>query len=63
MGQMISPQNIATGAAVTELKGREGAVFARTFVHSIVFTLMLAALVLAQQYLIPGIIPSAGAGR
>jgi lactate permease len=60
MGKMISPQNIATGAAVTELNGREGAIFARTFVHSIVFTLLLAALVLAQQYLIPGIIPGGG---
>lgn len=59
MGKMISPQNIATGAAVTELKGREGAIFARTFVHSVVFTLLLAALVLAQQYLVPGVIPSA----
>lgn len=60
MGKMISPQNIATGAAVTELKGQEGAIFARTFAHSIVFTLMLVALVLAQQYLIPGIIPGVG---
>jgi lactate permease len=58
MGKMISPQNIATGAAVTELKGQEGKVFARTFVHSIVLTLMLVLLVLVQQYLIPGIIPS-----
>jgi lactate permease len=57
MGKMISPQNIATGAAVTQLKGQEGAVFARTFVHSIVLTLLLVALVLVQQYLIPGIIP------
>jgi len=60
MGKMISPQNIATGAAVTQLKGQEGLVFARTFVHSIVLTLVLAALVLVQQYLFPGIIPSAG---
>jgi lactate permease len=57
MGKMISPQNIATGAAVTELKGQEGKVFARTFVHSIVLTLMLVILVVVQQYLIPGIIP------
>jgi lactate permease len=59
MGKMISPQNIATGAAVTQLKGQEGVVFARTFVHSIVLTLILVALVLVQQYLIPGIIPVA----
>jgi lactate permease len=59
MGKMISPQNIATGAAVTQLKGQEGLVFARTFVHSIVLTLMLVLLVLAQQYLGPQVIPSA----
>jgi len=60
MGKMISPQNIATGAAVTQLKGQEGVIFARTFVHSILLTLLLAALVLVQQYLVPGIIPPAG---
>jgi lactate permease len=58
MGKMISPQNIATGAAVTRLKGQEGAVFARTFVHSIVFTLMLVVLVILQQFVFPGMIPS-----
>jgi lactate permease len=61
MGKMISPQNLATGAAVTQLKGQEGAIFARTFVHSVVLTLVLAALVILQQYLFPGVIPSAGA--
>jgi lactate permease len=60
MGKMISPQNIATGAAVTRLKGQEGVVFARTFVHSIVLTLVLVALVVVQQFLIPGIIPHTG---
>ena len=63
MGKMISPQNIATGAAVTRLKGQEGVIFARTFVHSIALTLMLVALVLIQQYLTPGVIPSAGGIR
>lgn len=60
MGKMISPQNLATGASLTQLKGQEGAIFARTFVHSIVLTLVLAALVVVQQFLIPGVIPSAG---
>jgi lactate permease len=60
MGKMISPQNIATGAAVTQLKGQEGVIFARTFVHSIVLTLLLVAVVVVQQYLIPGIIPGSG---
>ena len=57
MGKMISPQNIATGVAVTKLTGAEGCVFARTFVHSIVLTLLLGAWVAIQQFWIPGIIP------
>jgi lactate permease len=57
MGKVISPQNIATGVSVTNLKGHEGAVFARTFIHSVILTLILVVLVLVQQYLIPGIIP------
>ena len=61
MGKMISPQNIATGVSVTNMAGQEGVVFARTFVHSIALTVMLGLLVAVQQYLIPGIIPSAGA--
>ena len=58
MGKMISPQNIATGVAVTDLRGREGAVLARTFVHSIVFTVLLVLLVVVEQYVVPQIIPS-----
>lgn len=57
MGKMISPQNIATGVSVTDLKGHEGVVFARTFGHSIILTLLLGVLVAIQQYLVPGIIP------
>jgi lactate permease len=57
MGKMISPQNIATGVSVTRLKGQEGVVFARTFIHSIVLTVLLGVLVAAQQYLVPWMIP------
>jgi lactate permease len=60
MGKMISPQNIATGLSVTGLRGQEGAVFARTFIHSIVLTMMLVVLVVLTQYVVPGIIPAAG---
>ncbi|MCW6506831.1 L-lactate permease [Lichenifustis flavocetrariae] len=56
MGKMISPQNIATGVSVTNLKGQEGPVFARTF-HSIVLTLLLGVIVVLQQYLVPWVIP------
>jgi lactate permease len=57
MAKMISPQNIATGVAVTELKGHEGVVFARTFKHSVLLTLLLGGLVLLQQYVVPWMIP------
>jgi len=57
MGKMISPQNIATGCTVTGLVNKEGLVFSRTFIHSVVLTLFLSALVVVQQYLIPWVIP------
>jgi len=57
MGKMISPQNIATGVAVTNLKGQEGRVFARTFKHSVILTLLLGLMVLVQQYVLPGMVP------
>jgi lactate permease len=62
MGKMISPQNIATGAAVTQLQGQEGAIFARTFIHSIILTLLLVGLVVIQQFVLPGMIPGVGTG-
>ncbi len=58
MGKMISPQNIATGVSTAGLQGQEGAVFARTFWHSIVLTLLLGLLVVIQQYVVPQIIPA-----
>ena len=63
LAKMISPQNIATGVSVTNLKGQEGAILARTFVHSIVLTLLLVAIVIVEQYVVPGIIPSISGGR
>jgi lactate permease len=59
LAKMISPQNIATGVSVTGLSGKEGSILARTFIHSIVMTLILVVIVIVQQYLIPGIIPPA----
>jgi lactate permease len=56
-GKMISPQNISTGTSTTELKGREGEVLARTFVHSIILTFILGLLVMLQQYVFPWMIP------
>jgi lactate permease len=55
--KMISPQNIATGAAISDLRGHEGSIFARTFVHSIVLTVLLGILVYMQQNYWPWMIP------
>jgi lactate permease len=60
MGKMISPQNIATGVSVTNMVGQEGVVFARTFIHSVVLTILLGGLVAIQQFLIPWVIPVVG---
>ncbi|MEC5409180.1 L-lactate permease [Paraburkholderia sp. MPAMCS5] len=58
MGKMISPQNIATGVSTTELKGKEGVVFARTFWHSVFLTLLLGILVFLQQHVLTWMIPA-----
>ena len=58
MGKMISPQNIATGVSTTELKGKEGLVFARTFWHSVFLTALLGILVVLQQHVLPWMIPA-----
>jgi lactate permease len=57
MGKMISPQNISTGVATTELKGKEGVVFAKTFKHSILLTILLGVLVWLQQNVLTWMIP------
>jgi lactate permease len=63
MGKIVSPQNIATGVSVTNLKGHEGVVFARAFIHSIALTILLGLLVAAQQFLIPWVIPVVGGAQ
>jgi lactate permease len=57
MGKMISPQNIATGTSVTGMTGKEGAVLARTFKHSVILALLLGVLVMLMQYVFPQVIP------
>jgi lactate permease len=54
---MISPQTVTTGASTSSLVGKEGQIVARTFKHSLFLAALLGLLVMAQQYLIPWIIP------
>jgi lactate permease len=55
--KMISPQNIATGVAISDLRGHEGSIFARTFFHSILLTIILGVIVFLQQHVWPWMIP------
>jgi lactate permease len=43
--------------ATTDLKGKEGVVFAKTFKHSILLTVLLGILVWLQQNFLQGMIP------
>jgi lactate permease len=49
LGKMISPQNLAIGAAAVGLGGREGELFRRVIVWSLVLLLAMAVLVLLQS--------------
>lgn len=57
MAKMISPQNVTTGVSTSTMVGKEGQVVARVFKHSIIMVVLLGLIVMAQQYLLPGIIP------
>jgi lactate permease len=57
MGKMVSPQNVTTGVSTSTLVGKEGQVVARVLKHSLFLAVLLGLLVMAQQYLIPWIIP------
>jgi lactate permease len=57
MSKMISPQNVTTGVSTTTLIGKEGLVIRRTFIHSIILACLMGLLAMAQQYLVPWMIP------
>jgi lactate permease len=49
LGKMISPQNLAIGAAAVGMGGQEGELFRRVVVWSIVLVLAMAVIVLLQS--------------
>jgi lactate permease len=57
IAKMVSPQNLAIGAAAVGLAGREGDIFRRVIGWSIVFVLLMAGLVLLQSGPLSGIVP------
>ena len=46
---MISPQNLAIGAAAVAMAGKEGDIFRRVFFWSVVLTLVMCVLVYLQS--------------
>jgi lactate permease len=49
LGKMISPQNLAIGAAAVGLAGREGDLFRKVLVWSLVLVLLMCAIVYLQS--------------
>jgi lactate permease len=57
LGKMVSPQNLAIGAAAVGLAGHEGDIFRKVIVWSIVFLLIVAVLVLLQSGALSWMVP------
>ena len=58
MGKMISPQNLSVGAAGVGAVGREGEIFSRVIMHSLILTALMGILAMLQQYVVPWMIPT-----
>ena len=58
MGKMISPQNLSVGAAGVGAVGREGEIFSRVIVHSLVLTALMGVLAMLQAYVVPWMVPT-----
>ncbi|MBC7106836.1 MAG: L-lactate permease, partial [Firmicutes bacterium] len=56
-GKMISPQNLAVGAAATGLVGREGDLFRFAVGHSLFFAALVGGMAMLQAYFLPGMVP------
>ncbi len=49
LGKMISPQNLAIGAAAVAMAGKEGDIFRRVLFWSVAMTLLMCILVYLQS--------------
>jgi lactate permease len=57
MGKMIAAQSLVIACAVTGQEGKEGLLFRKIAVHSIVLALIVGLIVLMYAYVFPGAIP------
>jgi lactate permease len=58
LAKMVSPQNLAIGAAAVGLAGREGDIFRKVIGWSVVLVLLMAVLVLLQSGVLSFMVPS-----
>jgi L-lactate permease len=58
MGKMISPQNLAVGAAGVGAAGSEGVILRRTLGLSLALTALVGLLAMLQAYVAPGVVPA-----
>ena len=57
MGKMISPQNLSGGAAGVGAVGREGEIFAKVILHSLILTFLMGVVAMLQAYVVPWMVP------
>jgi len=57
LGKMISPQNLAIGAAAVGVHGKEGDIFRRVFIWSLVFLAFICALSGLQASVLSWMVP------
>jgi lactate permease len=57
MGKLISPQSIAIACAATGMVGRETDIFRAVLKYSVILLGIVILMILAQAYLMPGIVP------
>ncbi len=62
MGKMISPQNLAVGAAAIGQVGQESAIFRTTIWWSLILVTAVGLLTMFQAYVIPWLISAIGGG-
>ncbi|MBS1875713.1 MAG: L-lactate permease [Acidobacteria bacterium] len=58
MGKMIAAQSLVIACAATGQEGKEGLLFRKIAVHSLVLALLVGMIVLVYAYVFPGAIPS-----
>ncbi len=58
MGKMIDAQSIVVASVATGEEGEEGTILRYVFFHSLALAILVGLLVLAQAYLVPGMVPT-----